>query len=93
MTMRYNTLTKAIELKPELTPKPMVLPGLAYGGQGEYDHAIEYSTKAIELKPDYANAYYAALLAAEYDRATKTQPRRADDRGHPRFRYQGLRLN
>ena len=26
--------------------------------QGEHDHAIEDLTKAIELKPDYANAYY-----------------------------------
>ena len=31
--------------------------GIDYGEKGEYDLAIKYFTKAIELKPDYALAY------------------------------------
>ena len=31
--------------------------GIDYGEKGEYDLAIKYFTKAIELKPDYAIAY------------------------------------
>ena len=32
--------------------------GLAYHHKGEYDRAIEDFTKAIELKPNCASAYY-----------------------------------
>lgn len=32
--------------------------GLAHSKKGELDKAIENYTKAIELKPDYADAYY-----------------------------------
>ena len=32
--------------------------GLAYHHKGEYDRAIGDFTKAIELKPNYAGAYY-----------------------------------
>ena len=31
--------------------------GAAYGEKGEYDHAIEDYTKAVNLKPNYAEAY------------------------------------
>jgi superkiller protein 3 len=32
--------------------------GYAYNNKGDYDKAIEYYNKAIELNPDYAVAYY-----------------------------------
>ena len=32
--------------------------GLAYSKRGEVERAIEDYTKAIELKPDYAETYY-----------------------------------
>ena len=31
--------------------------GIAYGDKGEYDKAIEDYSKAIELNPEYAEAY------------------------------------
>ena len=32
--------------------------GVAYGGKGDYDHAIQDFDKAIALKPDLAETYY-----------------------------------
>ena len=49
--------------------------GLAYGEKGDYERAIEALTKAIELNPNYAIAYYNRGLACgekgDYERAIK----------------------
>jgi len=47
--------------------------GNAYYDKGDYDHAIQDYAKAIELKPDFAEAYFNRGLAynnkGDYDRA------------------------
>ena len=47
--------------------------GIAYRDEGDYDHAIEDYTKAIERKPAFAKAYYnrgeAWLHLGEWDKA------------------------
>jgi hypothetical protein len=39
--------------------------GLAYNGKQEHDKVIEYSRKAIELKPDLVEAYNNIGLSGE----------------------------
>ena len=47
----------------ELAPHVYLLRGFVYQLQKEYDCAIEDFTKAIELNPNYADAYYNRGLA------------------------------
>ena len=37
---------------------PIIIAVLAYSRKGEVELAVEDYTQAIELKPDYAEAYY-----------------------------------
>lgn len=63
--------------------------GLAYSKSGKLDKAIRDYTKAIELKPDYADAYYNRGIAyrikgdyelaiADYNRVIELEPDNAD---------------
>ena len=66
-------------------PPPIFIAVIAYYKKGELDKAIANYTKAIELQPDYAEAYYNRGLAyrnkatfdkaiADYDKAIALKP-------------------
>ena len=46
-------------------PMRITIAGLAYGRKDELDLAIQDYDKALELKPDYADAYFNRRLAYE----------------------------
>ncbi len=56
-TWAIRSLQTAIELDPSNPALRMTLGGIYYGF-GDYNNAINLFRQAIELKPDYANAYY-----------------------------------
>ena len=70
-----SVLTECIPLAKDADKKLTIYNnrGLAYSGKNEYDRALEDYSKAIELKPDDADAYYNRGVAyarkSEYDRA------------------------
>ncbi len=56
-TWAIKSMQTAIELDPSNPALRMTLGGIYYGF-GDYNSAINLFRQAIELKPDYANAYY-----------------------------------
>jgi len=54
----FSMWSKSIEKYPESSPHPYSGRGLLYQEQKKYREAIEDFNKAIELKPDYGQAYY-----------------------------------
>jgi tetratricopeptide (TPR) repeat protein len=62
-----------IRKEKEKRAKNFYLDGITYQWKRDYDKAIEYFTKAINLKPDYASFYYrrgeAYYKKGDYDKA------------------------
>ena len=87
--LALQSVVEAQGERSELALYVYLLRGLVYHGQKEYDRAIENYTKVIELKPDYADAYYnratvyrdkgkVDLAFVDYNRAIERNPSYAD---------------
>lgn len=87
--MALQSVVEAQGERSELALYVYLLRGLVYHGQKEYDRAIENYTKVIELKPDYADAYYNRATVyrdkgevdrafVDYSRAIERNPSYAD---------------
>ena len=58
----------------ETDPVALSDQGVAFGKAGEYDRAIAYFNKAIEINPSYAKAYNNRGLAYINAKANMTKP-------------------
>jgi tetratricopeptide (TPR) repeat protein len=68
-----SLITAKLSSSTRATPRPTYNRGLANKEKGEYDQAISDYNKALELKPNYADAYNNRGIAhddkGEYDQA------------------------